>query len=343
MKTIVYRTIVLAQLATIVLTWDLWKQRITPPLLPVFDSLPQTSVGPLLVIVLIVSLFTTRLGTISYLLVLIYAFLTDQTRLQPEFVSMALLLISIEFEFARFIGRAHLITLWVWSGIHKILSHSFETNLTWISEWINIPTPALRWIIRIMEVSLGVAAITYRTRKFAILMAICLHGGILILLIGNNWNSAVWPWNIALPAASVFLLNESKGYKFTNNFQKLNMQTQTHALAALIWIIAWIYPAGFYIGISNAYMSHNLYSDNTKTAFVCEVNVDQDRKCFNLSSETYEVINVPLPPESYIFKSQFNRSCKPNETLFIYPIRTIFNTEDSSSAEKYSSFPCNKT
>ena len=188
MKTIVYRTIVLAQLATIILTWDLWKQRITPPLLPVFDSLPQTSVGPLLLIVLSVSLFTTRLGTISYLLVLIYAFLTDQTRLQPEFVSMALLLISVEFEFARFIGRAHLITLWVWSGIHKILSRGFETNLTWISEWINIPTPALRWIITIMEVSLGVAAITYRTRKFAILMAICLHGSILILLIGNNWN-----------------------------------------------------------------------------------------------------------------------------------------------------------
>ena len=343
MKTIAYRTIVVAQLATVVLTWDLWQQRTTPPLLPIFDTLPQISMGPLLIIVLTISLFATRLATISYLLVLIYAFLADQTRLQPEFVSMALLLISIEFEFARFIGRAHLITLWVWSGIHKMLSHGFETDLMWISEWINIPTPALRWIIPIMEVSLGVAAITYRTRKFAILMAICLHGGILILLIGNNWNSAVWPWNIALPAASVFLLNESKGYKFTNNFQKLNVQTQTHALAALIWTIAWIYPAGFYLGISNAYMSHNLYSGNTKTAFVCAINTDHDWKCFNLSAKTNKSLNVPLPPESYIFKSQFKRSCKPNETLFIYPVRTVFNTEDFLPTEKYSSFPCYKT
>ena len=338
-----FRTVTLAQLGTIALTWDLWKQRTTPPLLPVFEGLPGTSLGWPLVLTLLVALAAPRSGTIAHLLILTYAILADQTRLQPEFVSMALLLGSIEFEMARFVGRAHLVTLWVWSGLHKLLSTGFGPGTaTWLSGWLNMPVASVRWVLPAAEVLLGIMALTRRTHRIAIPMAFSLHGTILLVLLWHNWNPAVWLWNVALPAAAAFLLADSIGPKSAGVFRKPPGTTRVSVITAVIWLVAWVYPAGFYLGLSDAYLSHNLYSGNEQRALVCALNQDNETACFDISRNTYETLNVPLPPESHLFRAWFVNSCKPGESLYILPVQTVFNDEGSSPTRPSLPFPCHR-
>ena len=42
------------------------------------------------------------------------------------------------------------------------------------------------------------------------------------------------------------------------------------ALAA--WTFAWVYPAGFYVGRSDSYLAHNLYTSNTQHALFTLLN-----------------------------------------------------------------------
>src|SRR4030095_3218372 len=51
------------------------------------------------------------------------------------------------------------------------------------------------------EMCLGLAAIFPRTRQVVPTAAAALHGMVLLTLIARGWNSAVWPWNLALGAA----------------------------------------------------------------------------------------------------------------------------------------------
>lgn len=62
-----------------------------PPLLPIV-SLPQLSLGPALVVSTLACLWRPNRGALLVSAVLAYGMATDQTRMQPEFFSLPLLL-----------------------------------------------------------------------------------------------------------------------------------------------------------------------------------------------------------------------------------------------------------
>src|SRR5688572_17005835 len=93
--------IVACQAASVLLTWPLWQVRrndALPPNLPaldlaLLDSL-QMPCGELLLATLVIALIWPRMGAYCHAAVLAASILLDQMRIQPEFISLAILLLG---------------------------------------------------------------------------------------------------------------------------------------------------------------------------------------------------------------------------------------------------------
>src|SRR5688572_18374841 len=112
--------LVAAQAATIILTWPLWQARRAPAALPLFP-LPEVDCGPLMLASLAVAVARPRVGVALHAAVFAWAAVADQTRLQPEVVSILLLLAAtLGIPAMRDLARAHLIALWLYAGLSKL-------------------------------------------------------------------------------------------------------------------------------------------------------------------------------------------------------------------------------
>ena len=175
------------------------------PLLPLV-SLPQLDMGPWLLASLIVVLIVPRWGVLLHAALLALAILMDQTRLQPEFISLMLLMVgSLDAAWAKLLARSHLIALWFYAGLHKSLSPGYFTDvvpymLGGVTEKLSPRGMNILGALAAMgEMSLALLAIMPRTRRACAVMAAVFHTSILLWLsLRLHWNSAVWPWNAAL-------------------------------------------------------------------------------------------------------------------------------------------------
>lgn len=112
--------------ATVLITWPLWQTRSDPPLLPMFEWTPRFDMGPLVLVTLVLIIVRPNIGVLAHIAALLIAFAQDQTRLQPESVSLALILVgTTTIPYSLTIARAHLLSLWFWSGLNKALSLDF--------------------------------------------------------------------------------------------------------------------------------------------------------------------------------------------------------------------------
>ena len=111
-------------------------------------------------------------------------------------------------------------------------------------------------MLPLCELGLGLTALWPRLWKVTALGAVLVHGGILVTLspLFGDWNSAVWPWNAAVAVvAPMLFLSQPKGAAFPSP-----------AIVAVAAVLL-AFPALFYVGLVDAYVSHNLYSNNTAT------------------------------------------------------------------------------
>jgi methylamine utilization protein MauE len=306
--------LVFSQAVTIAFTWSLWHVRERPPILPI-SAIPQISVGIFLLGTLALTLRSPRAGVAAHCAVLLYAFVADQTRIQPEIVSLALLLIgTMPSPLARTVGRGHLISLWIWSGLNKALSLDFmKQSALWIFNGLPIhPTilrPAFGWIILSSEILIGICLLVRRLRRVGIVLAFLVHGTILLVLLRRWFNPSVWPWNAALPVAAAALFWQDE----EDEARRLPARSRAAVLTVLL-----LMPVGFYGGYVDAYLAHNLYSDNTASAVVCAENGGCSTAVFR---EVYSDLRAPLPPETRVFTRYFEEVCRPGERLIVYPRR----------------------
>jgi hypothetical protein len=127
----------------------------------------------------------------------------------------------------------------------------------------------------------------------------------------RDWNSAVWPWNLAL-AAAAFLL-----YWTSPREQMAPTRAVRVAAVALL-----AFPALFYVGLADTYLSHNLYTANAATARVCFAG---GFGCVPARFSTLDTLNVPAPPEPRLYRQWFSLKCRPGTTLEIIGIQTRIN------------------
>jgi hypothetical protein len=316
-----YRWLVVAATAvTFLVTWDLWRVRDTPPMLPAL-ALPLLDMGIPLLLALAVVLVRPKIGVILYTVLLIYATLIDQTRIQPEFISfMFLMWGTLPGKNAPLIGRAYLISMWAWAGINKLLSPAFiastgpgllATLLPDAPIWLRMNGG---YLIALSELSIGILAVFPKTRLFAALLALGVHTNILLILspLGRNWNESVWGWNAALAFAGFALIAPWKE-TLAQSFRA------ARPLARVAVVILLIMPLGFYFGVVDAYLAHNLYSSNVPSA--------------SKTPNTWTLFEVPFPPEHRLFEQHFQLTCHKGEILQIRDTRWWFARQGMAQRE----------
>jgi len=307
--------LVLCQAATIALTWPLWQVRETPPLLPAL-GLPQLPVGISLLATLALVLRAPRVGIAAHLAVLLYAFVADQTRLQPQFVSLALLLLgTCPLPAAGPIARAHLISLWIWSGLNKGMSLEFvDRTATLLFDNLPLSPSWMRgsfgWVVVVSEAAIGVCLLVAPLRRAGVVLAFLVHGMILLVLVPGHWSVSVWPWNVALPVAGAVFFWPGAAAHPEGEWSARRARL---LLAALLLL-----PVGFYGGWVDAYLAHHVYSDTAATALVCRYGVGCTQKPF---LEPYVPMRARLPPEPRLFVAYFDAICRPGDRLAVYPRR----------------------
>ncbi|HEU5060497.1 MAG TPA: hypothetical protein VFU21_28395 [Kofleriaceae bacterium] len=307
--------LVLCQAATILLTWQLWQVRESPPLLPAL-GVPQLPVGIALLATLAVILRAPRAGVAAHVTVLLYAFAADQTRLQPQIVSLALLLVgTCALPTTGAIARAHLVSLWIWSGLNKGLSVEFvDRTATLLFDKLPLAPSWMRgwfgWLIVVSEAAVGVCLLVAPLRRAGVVLAFLVHAMILLVLLPGAWSVSVWPWNVALPAAAAVLFWPAAGAPPEPAWPARRDRV---LLAALLLL-----PVGFYGGWVDAYLAHHVYSDTTATGFVCR----EGARCSPAPFlEPHLPMRTRLPPEPRLFVAHFDAICRPGDRLVVYPRR----------------------
>jgi hypothetical protein len=325
--------------ATILLTWPLWQTREAPPMIPL---LPLPSVGtavPILASLALAAAFPA-LGLGAYALVLTYAVAADATRLQPALVSFGLLMTArLPGRAGPAIARAHLLSLWFYAGLHKLLSPEFmaDRRNPWMLEALVGDAPG--WLRQIYpeiviagEIGLALAATIPATRRLAALWAFLLHASILLPLspLGRDWNRSVWAWNALLAVSGFFLVapwRESirESWRAAPSWAK-----------AVVALIA-IFPAASQIGYGDPYLAHHLYSQSTPISYVCRTDQPPperpglgriyptpDGKYQCRFIDFFPWLKVPEPGEHWFAHGYFNRTCAPGDILFIRERRRFF-------------------
>lgn len=303
------------QIATIIFTWPLWTNHASPPMLPALP-LPAVEIGLPLVVASLAIFVAPRAGVTVYSLLLLYAIAIDQTRLQPEVVSLLILVWgTLPAPSLRAIARVHLVALWFFSGFNKLLSPAFFSQVApfLLSAFVPEPTAtmgrAFGLALAMTEMSLGVLCLIPKTRKVAAWMALILHTGILITLspLGHDHNSAVWPWNVVLAFAGLAYIAPWQDAPLAT-WRRLPIWTRA------VIVVILLSPFAFYVGKIDAYMSHNLYSASVAQARVkCPVECQNKQDPLN----TWYSFNVPMPPEHRLFEMYFARTCQPGDQMMI--------------------------
>jgi hypothetical protein len=305
--------VVASQAATIGITWPLWQVRLDPPLLPLWP-MPALPFGGALLATLAVALVRPRLGAALHAALLLLSIVADQTREQPQVLSLALLLCVTASTRLRAIGALHLAALWFWSGLGKLLSPRFlGEGGTWLLGGSVAAGSATAFTAAAAlgagELALGVLALGARTRRVAAVLGALLHASILLHLVLRGANPAVWPWNAALAAAAPLLLGRTGG-------------------SILPWgrcggVVRWcaplflLLPLGYHAGLVDRAFAHSVYTlDGPRAVLLwADGRVEERREL--------PALRVPLPPVPRVLEAFFVATARPGDALAILEGRPL--------------------
>jgi hypothetical protein len=296
------------QIATLLWTWPLWSQRTGVPNLPAIEGLSGVNWGVVLVLGAVATILRPQFGGPTFCAIYVLAALGDQTRLQPEVVSLAILMTAPSFgQAGRAVARWHLGTMWCWSGVHKMLSLGWANgDAAFIAGSLHMSgqRPLLVVLLPVTEVAVGVLSFLPKLWKAVAGLGFALHMMIFLTLspLFADWNSSVWPWNVGLAVAALLLYGGKPEPLVPGR------------IIRVVAVVLAVYPALFYAGLVDAYVSHNLYSSNTASTQIC---LTDTAACAPVEFRTWEALNVPFPPEPRLYEAWFDKVCAAGSVLQI--------------------------
>lgn len=295
------------QAAMVCTTWSLWSARDLPANLPVVDALPSLPVGWLLLACCVLVVARPPIGIVANAVVLAVAIALDQLRLQPEFVSVAVLLVATgPWRLGRTLGWGALSSLWLWAGIGKLFSADFQPIADLATSRLGIGALAglAVWAIPLGEVALGIGVLVPRLRRWAGWGGAALHL-VAPFALDLTYRSPIFWWNLGLAAAAIVLLALDAPQPDPRRVPSVVLSRSL--LAALF-----AYPALAYAGTIDPYLGHHLYSGDVPTAVVCR----PDGACSDFGIlATRGALGVPIPPTARMFERWFLAGCTPGEEL----------------------------
>jgi hypothetical protein len=334
--------VVACQAAGILLTWQLWQVRSgesSPPNLPIFNLAVldwlQVPFGEVLLLTLMVALIWPRIGAMAHGAILAVAICLDQLRIQPEFVSLAILLAgTLPRRGLLLLARCHLISLWFWAGLHKLLSPEYlqTTGPDLVLGLLPSATDRQAIILgagtAVVELSLGLAAAYPATRRGVPLVAALLHGVVFLTLVARGWNSAVWPWNLALAVAGygffhgwdepLWAWNSATAPLIESSIASRRSISSSSPVRQRIWqsvaIALMIYPVLFYLNLCDGYLAWCVYSSNVPEAVIYDSQSPEGERLFD---RAYTPLNVPFSPAVRLCEQYFHRVGQIDDRLEI--------------------------
>lgn len=296
---LVWWTAALCQLATVIITWSVWNVRDQPVNLPLW-SLPEISFGWPVAISLLAALVWPRNGLMVHAAVVGAACLWDQYRLQPQFISLIVLMAACVWPTATWLARWYLAAMWLWAGLHKFLSPEwFDFQSAHFLAECGMPSDwhlAFALTAAAGETALGItAAIAPRRAAVACLV---LHLGILLALspLARNYNASVWPWNLATAFVGLWVLKQNVAPP----------SVWPRVLAALFFVV----PAGFFADLVNPHLAFVLYSGNLPRAV--HIGHDSTRRI-----DGWTGLAIPFPDSPRLLAECFRRTAVGGDKLHV--------------------------
>ena len=229
--------------ATFLLSFRLWTTDRGYPHVPMVPGMPQPPEAlalVLFVLMLLALLVTAASGkfvraAMAIALAILFVWVAlDQNRWQPYVVFYAVAFLGlllhthergVDAAFAPF--KTLLCFTYFYSGLHKFnyryVTHDFEAFLSPLFARTGIELTARAMaagslLAAAFEMSMGVLLFFARTRRLAVIGLTLMHAFILLALgpFGANYNSVVWPWNVASIAALwlVFARDDQNGTRW---------------------------------------------------------------------------------------------------------------------------------
>lgn len=287
------RLLVLAATLTGMLSClPLWLNTRDYPVVPIASWWPQLppSAGMvflgLLFIMLVGAMWRYRAATLGFLAGSLFLYFGDQNRGQPWFylywVLLGFLLAKEKTALAS--ARCVVALVYLWAGVQKLNATFFAVMPNWFAspaqDW-GLPefmVAGLRgaiWLTPFLEIFIGVGVWFSRTRRWAVGMALLMHGASLLFLgpLGHNVNVVVWPWNLAMAALVWVLFGGRSNSDRRETFRTLRLAPVVAVGLAVFALL----PVLSYSGRWDSYFSFSLYSANLARADVYLTESFRDR------------------------------------------------------------------
>jgi hypothetical protein len=276
--------VALAFLAGVVLSPRLWLSSRSFPLVPPLGWFPPVPppldwawfAALLLLLVAIVLFPHARRLLVAFLVLMVLYCLGDQTRWQPWVYEYLVLLAVLACgprdpqDSARrnaCLNACRLVVAatYFWSGVAK-LNVSFATEVfPWLMqpllpEWVCYSLAGYQ--PPVVEIGLGVGLLLGPLRKVAVCLAVMMHVVILVCLgpLGHNWNSVVWPWNVASAVLVVLLFWRCRAAPLAI------LWPPNFPVARVVLLLFGVLPSLNVVDYWDHYLSMSLYSGNIPDA-----------------------------------------------------------------------------
>lgn len=327
-----FYTVLGSLLACVLISYPLWLNDRTIPLVPVVEWLVligwthHVFIGAWGSLFIFLMVYPAKKGPLILFLILsIVLALQDQLRWQPWFYQFLLLLLfyclyasdRISKKELLSIFRVCLVGIYAWSGIHKF-------NAAFVYEYlpdvIGFEVGMIGYAIPVLETILAIGLLFARTRYTAVTGVLLMHFLILMnVLFGSmHHNLVIIPWNLAMMYLVYLLFWNRENHRFL--IPKLSTFT-----ASLIFLVL---PGFNLAGMWDGYLSFGLYAEkHDKGALYVSESFKQHlpeslaphygiENKLNLQKFAFSELNVPFYPEERVMKGVLKTLCQRSKNEF---------------------------
>ena len=280
------------------MTPNLWFGARDFPMTPLFDWIPvfptTLDLFPVLVFAGLLMLFIfrpTKLIGLSIVLLYVYLAMVDQTRIQPFFFEIIMIIFAMTLfsKDVKYVNQCILLIFigtYFWSGIHKANSDFFTKWMLGMNNRIGFVPEQLRALftisIPILEATFGVFLIFRKTRKFGVLLIALMHAIIVTTLFVEGYGFVVLPLTF-FNVATLFILF------YNSNLSVKEIFRFNHLKPILVFLLAIVFPIFNFFGYYDHLLSFSYFSGKPKYCRIWLTNHSDYKKLpKNISSYMYE-------------------------------------------------------
>jgi hypothetical protein len=350
------RGLIAALIMGLLLSTKLWVSTREYPLVPLSDLVPILPypldyllfglLGGLLIGILISRGRLAGIFVVAFLALTVLLVLQDQNRLQPWFYQYFFMLAAVGFsnlgwlstENAMNTCRLIIAFTYIWSGLQKAHVSFAENVYPWLTAPLASHLPpraasALEYGAYgppVMEAAIGIGLLVSPLRKPAVVVAILMHTFILFTIgpWGHDWNSVVWPWNVAMVAFALILF-----WRAPDNPSILAvLKPEGSTLRVVVLVLFAFMPVLNFFGLWDSYLSASLYSGSTEQGYVYAERVNH-----GIGDTAMKETNALAYPEERVYKQVFadmwceKNSSTPKPVLTVYSRPEIFSGQRSKA------------